>query len=191
MTPQNHPDQRFIKGIKDNNSQILEEIYATCTTSVIKLIQQYKGTSDDASDVFQEALIVIVKKIKREEIILTCKFKTYFISVCRFVWLKKLRKKDNHLGTLAPELGLMSTTDIENMVIKKERHNFYLQKMKELSTECQQVLEMHVKGKTMSQIAEVLGYKTSVYARKRKFKCKERLLNLIKQDARYSEFIEE
>ncbi|MFK7948039.1 MAG: RNA polymerase sigma factor [Saprospiraceae bacterium] len=191
MATQNHADQRFIKGIKDNNPVILNEIYEICTTSVIKLIRQNNGTEDDASDVFQEALIVIIKKVRREEIILTCKFKTYLLSVCRFIWLKKLRIKDNHLGTLDSELGLISTIDIEEMVIKRERHNFYLNKMKELGTECQKVLRMYTEGKSMLKIAETMGYKTQVYARKRKHKCKEKFLNLIKEDVRYSEFIEE
>jgi RNA polymerase sigma factor (sigma-70 family) len=191
MATQNHADQRFINGIRDNNSVVLNEIYATCTTSVIKLIHQNNGTQDDASDVFQEALIVIIKKLRREEIIQTCQFKTYFLSVCRFVWLKKLRIKDNKLGTLDPELGLISTIDIEEMVIKRERHNFYLKKMKELGAECQKVLKMYGDGKSMLEIAEELGYKTQVYARKRKYKCKGKFLNLIKKDIRYSEFIEQ
>lgn len=91
--------------------------------------------------------------------------------------------------TLDPELGLIDSTDIEMMIEKRERHTFYRQKMKELGAECQQLINLYVDGKKMKEIAKIMGYKTAVYARKRKLICKERFLNRIKQDKKYSEFI--
>lgn len=189
MLQKEHPDQYIIKGIIREDPKVIKEIYKTCSKPVINLVKRNNGSMQDAEDVFQETIIIILKKAKRSEIILTSKFTTYFLGVCRFVWLKKLREKDNKMVTLDPNLALIDSTDIETMIEKRERHTFYLQKMKQLSAECQQLIGLYVDGKKMKEIAKVMGYKTAVYARKRKLICKERFLNRIKQDKKYSEFV--
>jgi len=64
-----------------------------------------------------------------------------------------------------------------------------LDKLKEISAGCRQVLELYTQGKKVKEIAKIMGFKSEGYARKRKFKCKEQLINRIKQDSRYEEFI--
>ena len=50
------------------------------------------GTSDDAKDIFQEAMIVLYEKVRSGSFELNCQIKTYVYSVCRRLWLKRLHQ---------------------------------------------------------------------------------------------------
>ena len=190
MAHQQHPDQRYLQGIVDGDSSVIEEIYSKFSASILKLVQQNNGTMEDARDVFQESIIILLKKAKKGDFYLTSSFLTYFYAVCRNVWWKMLKKNHNNTVTIEPELGLMDSSDIEADVLKRERHQFYLKKLETLSASCRQVLELHIQGKRIREIVQIMGFSSEGYARKRKFKCKEQLLNRIKQDALYAEFVQ-
>jgi len=43
----------------------------------------------------------------------------------------------------------------------------------------------------LKQIAQIMGYKSEKYAKKRKYKCKELLIERIKQDSQYKKILED
>ncbi|MGB0839363.1 MAG: RNA polymerase sigma factor [Chitinophagales bacterium] len=189
MTHQEHPDQRLIHGIVKGDAKILEEIYSKYSSAIFKLVKQNNGTKEDARDVIQDGLIIVFKKARNDNLILTSSFLTYFFAVCRHIWWKKLKNKSNQTVTLEQDLRLIDETDIEKAIQTQERHQFYLSKLAELSPGCQKVLQFYAEGKRMKEIVTLMGFKSEVYARKRKFKCKEQLMNRIKQDPKYKELI--
>lgn len=189
MAHQQHPDQRYLQGIVNGDSTIIEEIYSKYSNSILKLVQKHHGTAEDARDVFQDSIIVILKKARQSDFQLTSSFLTYFYAVCRNVWWKILKKNHSNTVTIEPELGLMDNGDIEEAVLRRERHQFYLSKLATLSGSCRQILELHMEGKRVKEIVKIMGLSSESYARKRKFNCKEQLLKSIKEDAIYQELI--
>ena len=189
MSSTNHPDQRFIQGILDNDFSILEEIYAQFTRPIIDFICRNNGTIEDANDIIQEGLTIIYLKAKDSDLHLNSKFLTYFFAICRNLWLKSLRKKRNYPVTSDTNLELIDDANIEETIVERQKHQLYIQKLQELSAECRQLLQYYIESNTMKKIAELMGYKTVGYARKRKMICKERLLNRIMQDPIYSELL--
>ncbi len=187
MAQLEHKDQKYLEGIKNGDSKILEEIYVNYAPAILKLVKQNNGTAEDARDVIQESLIIVLKKVRNSDLKLTSTFLTYFYSICRHVWWKMLKKNKRTTVTIEGELGLIDSTDIEKEIIQRERHQFYLKKMEELSAGCRQILRLYIEGKRMKEIVAIMGFKSEGYARKRKFKCKEKLLNRIKNDAYYVE----
>src|SRR5438105_1297170 len=73
---------------------------------VQSLVINNNGTTDDAKDIFQEAMIVLYEKARSGTFELNCQIKTYVYSVCRRLWLKKLQQANRFL-----EMG-----EIESMV---------------------------------------------------------------------------
>ena len=78
---------------------------------------------------------------------------------------------------------------IENEIMERQRHKLYVQKFAQLSEVCRKVLQLYFEGMPMSEIGEQFGY-TLLYTRKQKYKCKNRLLALIKQDPSFNELKE-
>jgi RNA polymerase sigma factor (sigma-70 family) len=184
-----HPDYIYIEGIASSDSKILDIIYKKYSKAILKLVLDNNGTLEDAKDVIQESLIIIYKKTKDKEFQLTSSFLTYFYAVSRHVWLKMLSKKNLGEVSINDNLGLIDDNNVENAILKREKHVFYLDKLQELSAGCRQILNLHIEGKKAKEIVAIMGFKSENYARKRKSKCKEQLINRIKQDSKYEEFI--
>lgn len=184
-----HPDHVYIKGIASSDTRILEEIYQKYSKAIIKLVLDNNGTTDDAKDVIQESLIVIYKKSQDKDFQLTSSFLTYFYSIAKHVWWKMLKKNQTNGVTIDENLGLIDDSNVESAILKREKHNFYLSKLTALSDGCRQLLQYYTEGKKVKEIVKLMGFSSEGYARKRKFKCKEQLIKLIKKDSRYLEFM--
>ncbi|MGQ9620400.1 MAG: hypothetical protein ACUVTX_05380 [Bacteroidales bacterium] len=57
-----------------------------------------------------------------------------------------------------------------------------------LKPECQEVLRMFYDGISFDEIAKRMNYKNETYARRKKYLCKEALIEIIKSDAEYIEY---
>ena len=189
MANKQHQDQRIIKGIVKGDSKILQEIYSRYIKSSMDFVRKNGGTIQDAEDVVQEGLVVIFKKARRGELQLTSSFSTYLFSVCRFIWWKAAKKKGNNTVTIGEDWGLIDKSNIVVAVEKRERHQFFLSKLQELSASCRQILQLHIDSKKISYITKVMGFKTEGYTRKHKSRCKKQLLNRAKTDPQYAEYI--
>src|SRR3989339_1281700 len=94
----------LLNGILRNDTIVLQYIYKNFYSKINFFIKKNNGDDDDANDIFQEAIIIIYRKLKANELVLDCTFETYLYSICRFLWLKQLEKrkiekesiKDNH-----------------------------------------------------------------------------------------------
>lgn len=57
----------------------------------------FSMSRSDCEDVFQEAFVVLYKKITKGEFVLTAKLSTYFIGICRNKAYEKMREKGKEL----------------------------------------------------------------------------------------------
>src|SRR3989339_368770 len=91
----NYSNEELLNGILRNDSVILQFIYKNFYYKINFFIKKNNGDDDDANDVFQEAIIIMYRKIKDNSLILDCSFDTYLYSICRFLWMKQLEKRKN------------------------------------------------------------------------------------------------
>jgi RNA polymerase sigma factor (sigma-70 family) len=188
MIQKHSKDYKFIEGLMQNDYKIIEEIYSKYSKAIVKLVCQNNGTKDDAKDVIQESLIIIYQKAKKENFVLTSNFFTFFYGVCRNVWWRTLKKNKYKTTGIEGEIQLVDDIDISKEINMKERYQFYLKKLNELSDGCRQILQLHFDGKKMKEIVEIMGLSSVNYGSKRKHKCKARLIDLIETDIDFSEF---
>ncbi len=144
------------------------------------LIVNNTGTSDDARDIFQEAMIVLYEKSKQPGFELSCQLKTYLYSVCRRLWLKKLSQGQRFI----PEInGLEETVPVEEEIETAELRNREYQLMERalsgLGEPCRSILEaFYLEKKNMNEIAANFGYTNPANAKNQKYKCLLRLRKL-------------
>jgi RNA polymerase sigma factor (sigma-70 family) len=188
-----YSNQELLNGILRNDSIVLQYIYKNFYYKINSFIKKNSGDDDDANDVFQEAIIIIYRKLKANELLLDCSFETYLYSVCRFLWLKQLEKRkaekekiqDNH------EYDDNIYDDaFEKTVDLNERYRLYQKHFANLGKDCQKILQMFFDKVPLKHIAQIMGFKGEKYAKKRKYKCKEYLIKSIKQDLEYKKIFE-
>jgi len=182
----------LLNGIRRNDTIVLQYIYKNFYSKINFFIKKNSGDDDDANDIFQEAIIIIFRKLKANELVLDCTFETYLYSVCRFLWLKQLDKrkiekekiKDNH-----EYHEDLYDDGLERVADMNERYRLYQKHFINLGKDCQKILQLYFDKVPLKNIAQIMGFKSEKYAKKRKFKCKEYLIKSIKQDLEYSKIL--
>lgn len=182
----------LLNGILRNDTIVLQFIFKNFYSNINFFIKKNNGDEDDANDVFQEAIIIIYRKLKANTLVLDCSFDTYLYSICRLLWLKELEKrkvekeniKDNHeFNDEIYDDGLELVIDLN------ERYKLYQKHFALLGKDCQKILQLYFDKVPLKNIADMMGFKSEHYAKKRKFSCKEYLIKSIKQDLEYKNIL--
>jgi RNA polymerase sigma factor (sigma-70 family) len=188
-------DEQIQKGILRNDRLVLQFIYKQFFYKVTAFVRSNNGDDDDARDVFQEAVIIIYRKLKEDKNALENRpFQLYLFSVCRFLWLKQLEKRkaeSDKITNSIPYMEDLYDEDFFDLVHKNERYSLYQKHFRTLSSDCQKIMQLFFDKVPLKQIAQVMGYKSEKYAKKRKYKCKELLIERIKQDAHYKKILDD
>lgn len=179
----------YLKGIKDNDSSVLRKIYKLFLPMIVDFVKKNNGTESEARDIFQDGLIVIYKKVKNDELVLTSSFQTYLFSVCRFIWLRELKKKHRTEASLESVAEPVKVDNLEEQWLDTQKEDLFKSKLLELPPDAQKVLQLFFNKVSLSDIASEMGY-TEAYAKKKKYKAKEKLIQLIQADKNYLHLIE-
>lgn len=179
----------YLEGIANNDFAILQQIYKHSLPEVIRYIKKNSGTVEDAKDVFQEGILAIFKKVGEDRLVLTTPFHAFLFMVCKRIWLKKLKRNGNKEVPFEGNWEFSFEEDFEEAMLKSQKWALFNQKFAELTIECQQVLKMLFNKNSSLEIADKMGY-TEDYAKRKKYKCKLSLTNLIKKDSTYKKLIE-
>ena len=180
---------QLVQGIQSSDRSTLTYIYTTWFPMIRDFIGRNAGTEEDARDIFQEGMLVLFDKVQDNEVEWKSTLKTFLFAVCRNKWLMVLRKKKAR-NTVA---DLESVSEIESEVAedieKSERYRLMRKGFDQLGNECQQVLNLFFDGHSMKEIAEKLSF-TPAYAKKKKFICQKKLIDLVSADPSFQELYE-
>jgi len=178
--------EAILEGLKTSDSNVLEYIYKKYFPIVRFFVIKNSGTDEDAKDVFQEAIILIYKKLKDESLDLNCAFKTYIYSVCRILWLRQLEKKKVRNEVVTDnQVFVQLDEDIEELVAEQEQFRIYQKHFQLLHKDCQEILQLFLKKVPLKEIAQKMNIKSDKYLKKRKYACKEALIKRIQNDPDY------
>lgn len=173
-------DKQLLEGLALNNRSVVEAIYRDNYPMIQAFILNNSGDSDEARDIFQEAMIVIYEKAISGTFELNCLLKTYIYSVCRRLWLKRLQQLQRY-GSLIENIE--DTVIVEEDLELHEKHNadFMLMEnaMSKIGEPCKSLLDAYyIQKKNMQEIAADFGYTNADNAKTQKYKCLVRLKKL-------------
>ena len=173
-------EQDLLLGLAKSDKKAVETIYKENYNMVQTLIIRNNGSSEDAKDIFQEAMIVLYEKVRSGTFELNCQIKTYVFSVCRRLWLKRLQQVNRYTTEVD---GIQDVILVEEEMEAHERRNTEFQLMeksiKNLGEPCKSLLEAYyLQQKTMQEIASNFGYTNADNAKNQKYKCLMRLKKL-------------
>jgi len=181
-------DKSLIKGLREHDKPTVKYIFHKFFPMIENLVRTNgKGDRQEAEDVFMNALEVMYLKSEEDDFKLSSSFSTLFYEICKRQWLKILAYKKKIVRVTFDVQSELIEDSLATKLEQAEQYQLYREKFEELSEGCRKVLKMSLEGSTMKDIAKTQGYASEQYARKRKFKCKEKLIQLIKKDLRYQE----
>jgi RNA polymerase sigma factor (sigma-70 family) len=168
----------IIRGIAKRKERIIRHVYRTCYPDIRKLVLTNTGNEHDAEDIFQEAMLKVFQKITTHGLDIKCQFKTYLYSVARFLWLQELNKRKSACIRQDLVEQIIDENDRKN-AREDEQFRIYQAHFRELSKECQKVLNMYFQKASMEEICVVMGYKNVQIAKDKKYRCKKTLMTRI------------
>ena len=187
-----YSEENILDGIFDGDKDVLRYVYDEYYPTIQVLIFRNSGKDEDAEDIFQDTLMIIYQKVRKNDLKLECSFKTYFYSISRNLWLQKLEKN---------KISGSPYTDIENFIELSDEFMYEIfdeenEKIKllqkhflNLSEGCRKVLRLFLTKMPLKEIQEIMGFKTLKYTKTRKFLCKENLKKRIFNDPRYKKYL--
>jgi len=186
-----YTDEAIIDGLKKRESGIIRYVYKEYYPTIKFLITTNSGTETDAEDVFQDALVVLYRKIARENLVLTSSFKTFLYSICRNLWLQRLDRRvfSNQFQDMEELGNLQESHYFEQPEEDQDKYRLFQQHFLRLSEDCQKILQLFLSKVSLKEIAEIMGFKTEKYAKTRKFMCKEKLKNAIINDPNFNKYL--
>jgi RNA polymerase sigma factor (sigma-70 family) len=160
-------DLRTIERLRQRDEAAFRLLYQAYYPMVERLVTRNSGTTDDARDLFQDTLLVLVSQMEREGWSLTASLKTYLYAIAQRQWLARLREQarsDRANARLLADLTLADGIDDEALT-REERVTGWLNRITE---HCQRLLRMLFLGQ--KNLASN-GYKNANTARNQQYKC--------------------
>jgi len=182
-----YPDDAILSGLKNQDTFTIKYVYKKFYQPVRHMVTTNSGTDMDAEDIFQDALVVIYKKVRAGELRLTCSFNTYLFSVCRHLWLQKLNqsKSRTEYKDYSNFEGQEDAYESGEHLEENERFRLYQKHLARLSEDDRKMLGLFLKKVPLAEIARIMGYNSYDYTKVRKYIVKEKLKNSILNDPAY------
>ena len=183
-------EDKIIKGFKENDHSFLSELYKEYYPTIERFVLYNTGREEDAKDLLQEAFLIVYQKIRSDEFALSSSFLTYLYSIIKNLWLKELRGHRTN-GVVVKDLEDVEDVDYHINFEKEYKLNveyFVFRKyFNQLSKSCKEIFKMFFEKYSYEEMAKVFNLKSPGVVRRRKYRCKEKLIESIKNDPSYIE----
>jgi RNA polymerase sigma factor (sigma-70 family) len=153
------------------------------------MVTQLGGSSEDARDIFQEGLMIMLEKIDNREFTLTCKFKTFLYCVCENLWKSAIIKRQRAASYLIRRVDTEDKSDFSELIDDKLCEDIFHKAFDTLDTAGKSILKMYWEEYSPREIADKLGY-TYGYVRKKKCEAQAELINKVKRHPDYKKIME-
>ncbi|MEO7427526.1 MAG: sigma-70 family RNA polymerase sigma factor [Fibrobacteria bacterium] len=177
-------DQALLTELKSESNNSFELLYKAYFPSTAHYIRQNSGQSHDAEDVFQEAIVVLLHKVRSPDFVLTSSLKTYLYAIAKNIWLKRLRDVKPHsiqeeFADHDAERDLYYEDPVATM--DKKQVDSWLEKV---SARCQEIIKaIFFSQEPMEKLMKRMGWKNKHTAANQKYKCIEQVKKESKKPA--------
>lgn len=182
-----HPDNdRFLRFCHDQ-SRAVQNVYDACFRNIQKMIKKYHGKEEDAEDVFQQGLLVLLKYCEKDDFVLTTTLCGFIYGVCSKIWFKKLQKRQRLEITFkdfSEYIDLRQVISVQQEEEQQtERFLMLWKHLKRLPDRQKRLLQLfYLEGKSMQEIARIMNFANENSAKVQKFKYLQNLRNQMRND---------
>jgi len=196
-----YSDEQIFLGLTTLDNDALREIYDKSFPAVERMVKKYFGNSQDAKDVFQDALIILLEKVKQGLFDETkASINTYLYEIAKRKWMNKL--KSSYRKNIEVDSRLVEEENEENdedndencfrvvNIRKYDKDNIEYPEdfdtiekcLNELSDSCRNLIDKWLyEGKTWEEIAKENNYANAATASQQKYKCMVKFKEIYKK----------
>lgn len=195
-------DSQLLIGIIENDEHAWRHIYHNMRIGFASILRKsfpnVNIAKEDIEDIFQESLIILMQKVKRDGLMIPREgaIFSYLVQIGKLTACNLLRKNrtltSGDAVTFSLNLHNIEESDI-SVDEKQQMQNDFLDKVLDmLPTECRTLLKhFYWNHKPMDEIASILGMRNADSAKSKKSKCMNKVKEIATQLIENDEFAEE
>lgn len=175
-----HPeDEKLISGFENNDRHSLEVIYTKNFKSVEHYIITNNGRSDDAKDIYQEAILAAWLNVKEGKFTPqnSSSLGGYIFQISKYKWLDRLKSKA-YKSTMRIERDEQidqPEEEIGESEIQESRIDYLKELYAQLDEKCKEILQrFYYEKKNLETIGEELNYDAGT-VKTLKYRCMKKL----------------
>ena len=175
-------EQELIAGIlAGGNAQkkALNYLYkqGTFKESLTAFIYSQNGTKEDSDDIFQEALYTLYKNIREKKFSGNSSIKTYFLGICKNIWLNRKMKEQRRkkIKEKIDPLQMPHVSSPETPYLFREKITILEKFIEKIGATCKKLLSLFWAGYSLEEIAKKISYKNARGVSAKKVECNNKL----------------
>lgn len=180
------PDDDIVKLLMSSsqkeNKEAIEWLTNHNKNKIYSFLKKRKLSEQDADDVFIEALYALWKLAQDGKLKLDTNIGAYLFTICKNKGNTLFTK--NQKNASAPIDGIEVSDNkqsVEQIIIKREDQKAFNKIFEKLSPVCQQTLSLCYDDEmSMKEIAKIMEFKNENSAKTQKWKCLQKLKNLLR-----------
>jgi RNA polymerase sigma factor (sigma-70 family) len=187
-------DEELIEGLRQRKKRYIEYMYQEFVPIIRHFLLHNSGNQQDVEDLFQDAILALYTRSMVPDFTLDCSLKTYFVSICKNIWLQRLERKcrlfyqADYEVHEPKEAYSMEDSELLEDVLEIER--LFYKHLQSLPVDCRRLIELYCLKVPVKEIVRLMNYKTEIYVRTRKYSCKNLLRKRIMNDPECHQFLD-
>ena len=176
--------KEIIKAINTgNNTLVLNYLYKEILPRIKKMILKNNGTNDDAKDIFQDTVLIFYNQVKLNKFNEDKHIGGFMYAVARNLWINKAKRANKFVQVNDTEVWEGSESDALDEMISKEKAEAIEEIMNQIGEECKKLLKYTIYEKmSLKEIAVKMGYSSEGVAKTYNYRCKQKLVSLVKDN---------
>ena len=179
-----YTDNEIIECLRTRQSYVVHYLSDRFLPMIRLMVYQKGGTSEDARDIFQDGLIIMLEKLDNKQFALTCKFKTFLYCVCENLWKSVLDKRQAAANYKTKRMDPENDRDFTDMIDHQMYEEIFHDVFESLDPISKKILTLYWQEVSPQEIADKLGY-TYGYVRKKKCEAQSELTEKVKRHPAY------
>jgi len=175
-----YTDIEIIECLRNRKSYVVRYLSDRYLPMVRLMVTRLGGTPEDAKDIFQESLMIMLEKLDDNKFALTCKFKTFFYCVSENLWKSVIVKRRTAANYFNRRIEEDEEKDFTETSDNKLREDLFRNAYDSLDQVGKTILKLYWEQLSPQEIADKLGY-TNGYVRKKKCEAQAELTEKVKR----------
>ncbi len=170
-------DHQIISLLLTDREKAFEQLYLKAFPPVARFVSRMGGNTQDAKDIFQDALIILYEKAG-EPVAIKSSVPAYVVGIAKHLWNRKYRAAQRAVPLDMLEQDIAIPADF---YAPQEPTTSLLSYLEMAGKRCMDILQGFYYDKlSMQQIAQSFGYSSIRSATVQKFKCLEKVRQQVK-----------
>ncbi len=170
--------------MQPNIEEPVRQLYDLYFESIVIQICKNGGNSEDAADIFQDAVLLLIEKVKTGQFRGDSSIKTFLSGIARNLWLFELRTRGRRKNREVLYMnGEDKEMEIPDAFFNKQNNTDLLKLLNEIGDTCKKILTgFYYEDKSMKELLIAFDYENEQVLRNKKSRCMKKLKELIENN---------